>query len=272
MFLNTTNVHADIGKKIKLMANRKSKRISDEEYEASFPANYAPPNNLKFSIEKLNIDFKFKNINQKKFVHLIIYNKITVTAGPAGTGKTYLACAQALKLLKSDPRFRRIILVKSVTVLEGEEVGFLKGDIKEKMFPYTISFLDNFHKLIGEANTQIMMDQGIIQVLPLAYIRGRSIDNAIIIVDEAQNVSINNMRSTMTRIGTNTKMIITGDTKQIDMKKPKLSSLDLVVKLFTNKPDIGTMIFERADIVRDPIVMVIEETFDEWEEKNSKGI
>lgn len=162
------------------MANRKSKRISDEEYEASFPANYTPPNNSKFSIEKLNIDFKFKNINQKKFVHLIIDNKITVAAGPAGTGKTYLACAQALKLLKSDSRFRRIILVKSVTVLEGEEVGFLKGDIKEKMFPYTISFLDNFHKLIGEANTQIMMDQGIIQVLPLAYIRGRSIDHCML--------------------------------------------------------------------------------------------
>lgn len=103
------------------------------------------------------------------------------------------------------------------------------------------------------------------------FIDGILSKNSIIIVDEAQNVSINNMRSTMTRIGTDTKMIITGDTKQIDMKKPKLSSLDLVVKLFTNKPDIGTMVFDRADIVRDPIVMVIEETFDEWEEKNLKG-
>ena len=138
------------------------------------------------------------------------------------------------------------------------------------MFPFTISFLDNFHKIIGEALTQIMLDQGYIEVLPLAYIRGRSIDNAIIIVDEAQNITQKNMRSTMTRIGTDTKMIITGDTKQVDMKNSKLSSLDLVVRLFENKEDIGTMSFSVTDIVRDPIVKIIEETFDEWEEKNAK--
>ena len=114
-----------------------------------------------------------------------------------------------------------------------------------------------------------MLDQGFIEVLPLAYIRGRSIDNAIIIVDEAQNITQKNMRSTMTRIGTDTKMIITGDTKQIDMKNTKLSSLDLVVKLFENKEDIGTMSFSINDIVRDPIVKLIKETFDEWED-NSK--
>jgi phosphate starvation-inducible PhoH-like protein len=215
------------------------------------------------------LDYKHKNESQKKLIDLINDNKITIAAGPAGTGKTYLACAQALKLLKNEQRFKKIILVKSVTVLEGEEVGFLKGDLKEKMLPFTISFLDNFHKLIGEGLTNIMLDQKLIEVLPLAFIRGRSIDNAIIIVDEAQNITKKNMRSTMTRIGTDTKMIITGDTKQIDMKNPKLSSLDLVVKLFDGKPDIGTMSFGVNDIVRDPIVKVIEETFDEWDENNS---
>jgi phosphate starvation-inducible PhoH-like protein len=249
----------------------KKRRISDEEFEETFPIGYVPPTSNKFNFEKLNIDIKCKNTNQKKFINLIADNKITVAAGPAGTGKTYLACAQALKLLKTDPRFKKIILVKSVTVLEGEEVGFLKGDIKEKMFPYTISFLDNFHKLVGEGITQIMLDQGLIQVLPLAFIRGRSIDNSIIIVDEAQNITQKNMRSTMTRIGTDTKMVITGDTKQIDMKNAKLSSLDLVVKLFQDKADIGTMAFDKEDIVRDPIVKLIEETFDEWEEANPKG-
>lgn len=249
----------------------KKRRISDEEFEETFPIGYVPPTSNKFNFEKLNIDIKCKNTNQKKFINLIADNKITVAAGPAGTGKTYLACAQALKLLKTDSRFKKIILVKSVTVLEGEEVGFLKGDIKEKMFPYTISFLDNFHKLVGEGITQIMLDQGLIQVLPLAFIRGRSIDNSIIIVDEAQNITQKNMRSTMTRIGTDTKMVITGDTKQIDMKNAKLSSLDLVVKLFQDKADIGTMAFDKEDIVRDPIVKLIEETFDEWEEANPKG-
>ncbi len=246
----------------------RKRRITDDEFYETFPPGYQPQSSSKFDVQKIKVEYKYKNESQKNLISLINNNKITIAAGPAGTGKTYVACAQALKLLKSDPRFKKIILVKSVTVLEGEEVGFLKGDLKEKMFPFTISFLDNFYKLIGEGVTQIMLDQGFIEVLPLAYIRGRSIDNAIIIVDEAQNITRKNMRSTMTRIGTDTKMIITGDTKQIDMKNSKLSSLDLVVRLFENKPDIGTMKFDVSDIVRDPIVKVIEETFDDWEEKN----
>ena len=248
----------------------RKKRITDDEFYETFPPGYQSPNPSRFDVQKLKIEYNYKNESQKNLISLINNNKITITAGPAGTGKTYIACAQALKLLKSDQRFKKIILVKSVTVLEGEEIGFLKGDLKEKMFPFTISFLDHFYNLIGEGITQMMLDQGFIEVLPLAYIRGRSIDNAIIIVDEAQNITQKNMRSTMTRIGTDTKMIITGDTKQIDMKNPKLSSLDLVVKIFQNKDNIGTMHFGVNDIVRDPIVKLIEETFDEWEEKNSK--
>lgn len=248
---------------------RNKKKITDEDfYSESHVTNSSDKS--KFDIQKLRIEYKFKNENQKKLTNLIKENKITIAAGPAGTGKTYLACAHALRMLKTDQRLKKIILVKSVTVLEGEEVRFLKGDLKEKMFPFTISFLDNFHKLVGEEITQLMINLGYIEVLALAYIRGRSIDNSIIIVDEAQNITQKNMRSTMTRIGYDTKMIITGDTKQIDMKNPKLSSLDLVVKLFENKDGIGTMSFSTEDIVRDPIVKFIEETFDEWEEKGSK--
>ena len=114
-----------------------------------------------------------------------------------------------------------------------------------------------------------MLDMGLIQVLPLAYIRGRSIDNAIIIVDEAQNITKKNMRSTLTRIGTDSIMIITGDTKQIDMKNHQMSSLELVVHLFADKPNIGVMEFDKNDIVRDPIVMLIEQTFDDWEESQT---
>ena len=249
------------------MARKNSKLKSEEYFEETFPLGYSPaPRTQQFNLAKLSVDLKCKNQNQKTFINLISNNKITIAAGPAGTGKTYLACAEALKLLKNDPRFKRIILVKSVTVLEGEEVGFLKGDLKEKMYPFTVSFLDNFHKLIGEGLTQIMLDMNLIQVLPLAYIRGRSIDNAIIIVDEAQNITKKNMRSTLTRIGTDSIMIITGDTKQIDMKNHQMSSLELVVHLFADKPNIGVMEFDKKDIVRDPIVMLIEETFDEYEE------
>ena len=119
------------------MANRKN-RISDEEFYETFPPGYQSTNRTKLNLQDLKVNFKFKNESQKKLVDLVNNNKITIVAGPAGTGKTYLACAQALKLLKNDDRFKKIILVKSVTVLEGEEVGFLKGDLKEKMLPFTI--------------------------------------------------------------------------------------------------------------------------------------
>jgi phosphate starvation-inducible PhoH-like protein len=223
-----------------------------------------------FNIDKISFELKCKNTSQKKFVNLVNNNDITICAGPAGTGKTFLACAQSLKLLKTK-KYKKILLVKSVTVLEGEDVGFLKGDLKEKMFPFTISFLDNFYKLIGEDNTTAMLNEGLIEVLPLAYIRGRSIDDSIIIVDEAQNISLKNMRSTLTRIGDNSKMIITGDTKQIDIKNKKLSSLDTVVSIFSGKSNIGTMEFQTKDIVRNPIVMMIEDEFDNWEENQPKS-
>ncbi len=221
-----------------------------------------------FNVQKLRIELKCKNESQKKFSNLIDKSTITICAGPAGTGKTYIACAKALKLLKMDTNYSKIILVKSVTELEGESIGYLKGDLKEKMYQYMLSFIDNFNKIIGEDLTTKMMDMGIIQVLPLTYIRGRSIDNAIIIVDESQNISLKNMRSTLTRIGENSKMIVMGDTKQVDLKDKRLSSLDKVISMFEEKDGFGTMSFQVKDIVRHPIVKMIEDEFDKLDEED----
>lgn len=240
--------------------------FKNEDFKKDFKIIEEKP---KFNIHKVSIDLKCKNVAQKNFVKLIDNNLITVCAGRAGTGKTFISCAQALKLLKAG-KYKKILLVKSVTVLEGEDLGYLKGGIEEKIYPFTLSFLDNFHKLIGEDNTKAMLDEGYIEILPLAYIRGRSIDDSIILIDEAQNISLKNMRSTLTRIGENSKMIITGDTRQIDMKNKKLSSLDTVVSMFSGKPNIGTMMFETKDIVRNPIIMMIEDEFDILEEKSIK--
>lgn len=223
----------------------------------------------KFNLKSISIQLKCKNTSQKKFINLVDNNTLTICKGPSGTGKTFLACARALQLLK-DNKFKKIILVKSVTELEGESIGHLPGNIDEKMFPFMLSFLDNFYKLIGVDNTTTMLNEGYLEVLPLTYIRGRSIDDSVVIVDEAQNISLKNMRSTLTRIGDNSKMIITGDTKQIDIKNKRLSSLDTVVSIFAGKPNIGTMEFQTKDIVRNPIVMMIEEEFDTWEENQPK--
>lgn len=219
------------------------------------------------ALTKLKITLKCKTENQKKFVRLIDRNQIVICAGPAGTGKTYVACAEALRLLAAG-RYKKIIVAKSVTVLEGEEIGFLKGTMREKMDPIMVSFMDNFHKIIGKPLTEELEKTELIEITPLAYIRGRSIDDSFIIIDEAQNVSFKNMRSTMTRIGDNSKMIILGDTKQIDITKRDVSSLSKIVRMFGEEEEIGVMEFEREDIVRNPLIIKIEEIFDEEEEKS----
>lgn len=220
----------------------------------------------EFSITKLKVNFLAKTENQKLLSKLIKTKDITICGGPAGTGKTYVACADALKLIVSpDTFYKKIIIAKSVTVTEGEDIGYLKGSMQEKMEPFMESFLDNFYKIIGKPLTAKLMECEIIEVLPLAYIRGRSIDNAIIIVDEAQNISLKNMRTTMTRIGEDSKMIIIGDTRQIDLKDKKLSSLDVVMQMFANNTKIGTMHFLKSDIVRNPLIIEIEEEFEKFE-------
>jgi phosphate starvation-inducible PhoH-like protein len=180
------------------------------------------------------------------------------------TGKTFLACAEALKLVKSKPKYKKILLVKSVTQLPGEELGFLPGDLKDKLDPYMISFIDNFEKIIGESLTKKLRELGLIQIQPLAFVRGRSIDNTIIIVDEAQNISKGNMRTLMTRIGDNSKMIILGDVKQKDIKKKSDSSLEVVLDTFKDTPGFGSVELRNpSDVVRNPIIKIIEQKFDE---------
>ena len=255
------------------MSRRKNKKLSEEEFNEvnNFVNRKYPEEENLFG--HIRIDIKPKTENQKKLVYAITNNEITIASGLPGTGKTFLACAEALKLVKdAKTPYKKIILVKSVTTLKDEEIGFLKGTMEEKMEPFMDSFLDNFNKIIGEANTNKLRNLGYIQTKPIAYVRGRSIDNSLIIIDEAQNISLENMRTLMTRIGENSKLIILGDVKQKDIRNKKESSLGVVLERFKDKPGFGTVELRNAeDIVRNPIIKIIEDVFDDMEEEKGNN-
>ena len=204
-----------------------------------------------------------KNESQKKLINSIKNNEITICAGPAGTGKTFVAIAMALSLLrKTSNRYKKIYLVKSVTTLKGEELGFLKGDLKEKIDPFMWSFYINMEKLILESSMKSLVEREIIRPFPLAYMRGASLDDCIIIADEMQNVTLDNSRTLLTRIGSNSKLILLGDINQIDMKNKQDSSLETLLNMFEETENIGSIAMSTEDTnVRNPIIDVIEAKF-----------
>ena len=250
------------------MSRKRGKKLTDEDTTEVDNFMYRKTPEEGKTINNLKIDVRPRTENQKKLVQAIKENEIIIASGFPGTGKTFLACAEALKLLKSpENAFKKIMLVKSVTTLKDEEIGFLKGTMEEKMEPFMDSFLDNFNKIIGEGFTFKLREQGLIQIKPIAYVRGRSIDNSIIIIDEAQNITLDNMRTLMTRIGENSKMIILGDVKQKDLRNKKDSSLEVVIDKFRGKQKFGIVeLRHKDDIVRNKIIEIIEEVFDQIDE------
>jgi phosphate starvation-inducible PhoH-like protein len=246
------------------MAGRPAKSKSQsrqQRQESSFAdiINSNQPKDIK-SFSNMRIEYKHKTQNQKALIDSIKNNEITICSGAAGTGKTYLTCAVALELLKSG-NYDKIVIAKSVQTIKDEEIGFLKGTIQEKMEPTIQSFIQNFNKLIGKGFTKMLMDNELIEVMPLAYIRGCNRDNEIVIIDETQNISITNIRTVLTRIGENTKMIFLGDEEQIDMKNKKETSLVFIKEKLKDIDGIGVVQFEIADIIRNPIIKKIEEIF-----------
>jgi phosphate starvation-inducible PhoH-like protein len=240
----------------------RKKRQSQDEFDTREFVNDYNNTRKEFSLNAFKVNVKPSTENQQKFASSIREKEVTIGSGFAGCGKTFMTCAESLKLLQTG-KYKKIILIKSVTALSGEEIGFLKGDLADKMAPFMYSFRYNFQKIIGEGFAKKLEEKGYIEVLPLAFIRGINIDNAIVIVDEAQNITINNMRSIMTRLGENSKLVIIGDTKQIDMRNKKNSSLGIIEDKFEGKSFAGVIRFDRSDQVRNPIINDIEEIFDD---------
>jgi phosphate starvation-inducible PhoH-like protein len=245
-------------------SRRRNKKLSEEELLEVENFVYSKNAEEDKYIQSLTVNVKCKNENQKALVSSIRDNEITIVSGLPGTGKTFLACAEALKLIKTKPKYKKVLLVKSVTQLPGEELGFLPGDLHDKLDPYMISFIDNFEKIIGESMTKKLRELGLIKIQPLAFVRGRSIDNTVIIVDEAQNISKENMRTLMTRIGDDSKMVILGDIKQKDIKNKNNSSLETILEKFNDVEGFGCVELRNPDdVVRNPIIKIIESKFDE---------
>ncbi len=248
------------------MSRRRNKKLSEEELKEIEEFVYSKNKEEDKFLKSMSVNYKCKTENQGRLRESIRNNEITIVSGLPGTGKTYIACAEALKLIKSRPKYKKVLLVKSVTQLKGEELGHLPGDLNEKFDPYLGSFIDNFEKIIGESLTHKLRELGLINIQPLAFVRGRSIDNTIIIVDEAQNISLDNMRTLMTRIGDNSKMIILGDVKQKDIRNKKESSLEVIIERFNNIEDFGCVeLRDPNDVVRNPIIKIIEDVFDDMD-------
>lgn len=227
------------------MAKKKKEPIEDFDMDPLLPSQVLR--------NKISVKIKCKTETQKDLINAIKNKEITICAGPAGTGKTYVACAEALSMLAKGA-FQKIIVAKSVTVLDGEEIGFLKGTVKEKMEPVMLSFMDNFYKLIGKPLTIELEKAELIEVVPLAFIRGRSIDDSIIIVDEIQNLKKEHLITILTRIGDRSKLILMGDGDQVDLKKKTESGLGWLINTFSDFPEIGVVSFTENDSVRNPIV------------------
>lgn len=220
-----------------------------------------PKNRLPDKQSSLVHDFYPKNEKQEELVIMIEDREVVLATGVAGTGKTFVTLATALSLLGD--RYKQIILVKSVTTLPGEEIGFLKGDMEQKMEPFIMSYTWNIDKICGEGSAKALMEKKIIKILPLAYIRGLSIDNSIVIIDESQNIDSHTFKTMMTRIGDNSKYIFLGDIEQIDRKKKVDSCLQTVMAIFEDSDIIGTIRFTDEDCVRNPIIPKILSTLRE---------
>lgn len=210
-----------------------------------------------------------KTLGQKRYIDAMKNNEVVFSIGPAGTGKTYLAMAMAIKAFKNK-EVNRIILTRPA-VEAGEKLGFLPGDLQDKVDPYLRPLYDALYDIMGVDNFQKNMERGLIEVAPLAYMRGRTLDDSFIILDEAQNTTSEQMKMFLTRLGFGSKAIITGDITQIDLPKGKFSGLKEVEMILKGILGIEFVYLDEKDVVRHKLVQHIIKAYDKYEEEKGKN-
>lgn len=210
---------------------------------------------------------KAKTVGQKRYVQAIEKNTVVLGVGPAGTGKTFLAVAMAVKALRSK-KVDRIILTRPA-IEAGEKLGFLPGDLQSKIDPYLRPLYDALFEMMGQETYSKLVEKGVIEIAPLAYMRGRTLDNSFIILDEAQNSTFEQMKMFLTRLGTNSKAVVTGDPTQIDLPNGQKSGLCAACEILEGIEDIKIHWFSEKDVVRHRLVQQIILAYEKYEKKNA---
>jgi len=214
-------------------------------------------------------EIKAKTVNQRRLVDDFKTNDLLFAIGPAGTGKTYTAIALAVKAFRSK-MVKRIVLTRPA-VEAGERLGFLPGDMKEKLDPYLQPLYDALHDMLPPKKLELLIEDGTVQIAPLAFMRGRTLDNAFVILDEAQNATVNQLKMFLTRMGPNAKFIVTGDVTQIDLPVKETSGLVYALKILTEVSGISTIMFDNRDIVRHRLVKDIIEAYNNASNNEKKS-
>lgn len=221
--------------------------------------------NVKFVTTYNGKVIRPKNQSQLTYHKMLENNTIVFAMGAAGTGKTYLAVAYGVSLLKLK-KVSKIIVTRPI-VEAGENLGFLPGELKEKVDPYLTPIYDAFHDILGKETTDRYLEKGVIEIAPLAYMRGRTLSDAFVILDEAQNTTSTQMKMFLTRLGYNSKMVITGDESQIDLKASVKSGIMVASELLKDIEDIECIKFDSKDVVRHPLVSKIIHAYEKYEIK-----
>ena len=211
---------------------------------------------------------KPRNENQQSYVQNIITNDISFGVGVAGTGKTYLAVACAVDVLERQ-EIRRILLTRPA-VEAGEKLGFLPGDLSQKVDPYLRPLYDALFEMLGFEKVEKLIERNVIEVAPLAYMRGRTLNDAFIILDESQNTTVEQMKMFLTRIGFNSRAVITGDITQVDLPRGQKSGLRHAIEVLADIPGVSFNFFQSKDVVRHPVVARIVDAYDAFEQKENR--